>query len=98
MEFIKSHCPPAGCITQERTFVEIREEVCQKRDRADLKRILNGLVDKGILEPESIGFEEYDVKYMLIPEDNPEDNADAASASNEVDALDASMNDGNMDS
>ena len=98
LEFIKSHCPPAGNLTQERGFFELREELCQMRDRADLKRILDNLVDKGILEPESIGFEEYDVKYMLLPEDNDEDNADNATASNEVDMLDESMNDGDMES
>lgn len=73
LEYISSNVPPAGCVTKERTFDEIRQKLCKERDASDLERILEELCDKDYLLPEATGFDKNDCKYLLMPEDNVDD-------------------------
>ena len=107
LEYVSSHVPPAGCVTKERTFDEIRQELCKERDASDLERILEELCDKDYLLSEATGFEKNDCKYLLMPEDNVDgiDEGDGNNMRNnsenddeeDTDAVMASMEEAAMD-
>ena len=107
LEYVSSHVPPAGCVTKERTFDEIRQELCKERDASDLERILEELCDKDYLLAEATGFEKNDCKYLLMPEDNADgiDEGDGNNMRNnsenddeeDTDAVMASMEEAAMD-
>ena len=94
---VSSHVPPAGCVTKERTFDEIRQELCKERDASDLERILEELCDKDYLLAEATGFEKNDCKYLLMPEDNEDGENSENDDEEDTDAVMASMEEAAMD-